>query len=115
MEIIILHIAESDFPGKWTSILPNIIEKLRTSEKFGEIFGSLLGLKNLIENYEYQLDKEREPLEILVPNTFPVLDSYAKSLLSNYTEQAALAMNTILKTFLASIKVLGLNLHPYFS
>jgi hypothetical protein len=105
MEVIIHHVASHDFPTGWQTILPEIMAKLKSSDKFYEIFGSLLALKNLIENYEFLLDKDREPLELLVPNSFPILETYAKTLLENYNEQAAHALHCILKTFFAAIHV----------
>lgn len=102
MEEIIKCVAAYDFPTTWQSILPNVISKLKTSDKFAEIYGSLLVLKNLILNFKIAEGYEREPLDILVSKTFPLLEVYARNLLSNYTEQAAAAMHAILKTFHAS-------------
>lgn len=106
MEEIIRYVADIDFPTTWRTILPNIVNKLKSSDKFADIFGSLLALKNLVANYRFGYGQERQPLEILIPNTFHLLDVYAKNLLSNYSEQAAHAMQTILKTIYYGIEVI---------
>jgi len=103
MEEIVKCVADYDFPTSWRSILPNVVNKLKSSDKFSEIYGSLLVLKNLVVNFKALESKEREPLEIICTNTFPLLEVYAKSLLSNYNEQSALAMHAILKTFFAAV------------
>jgi hypothetical protein len=108
MEEIIKFIAAFDFPTVWKSILPNIVNRLKTSDKYAEIFGSLLTFKNLVVNYKHSIKQEREPLEVLVSSVFPLLESYAKTLLSHYNEQAATAMHAILKTFHRAIEVIEL-------
>jgi len=102
MEEIVKCVADFDFPTSWRSILPNVVNKLKTSDKFSEIYGSLLVLKNLVVPLKNAEDQEREPLEIIVSNTFSLLEVYAKNLLSNYNEQSATAMHAILKTFFAA-------------
>jgi len=102
MEEIVKCIAYSDFPTTWRSILPDVVNKLKTSDKFAEIYGSLLVLKNLVLNFKTAEGLEREPLEIVVSNTFPLLEIYAKNLLSNDSAQSAAAMHVILKTFFAA-------------
>jgi hypothetical protein len=105
LELIVYTIATHDFPGKWNTILPSIINKLKNSQSFFEIYACLLALKNLVEIYEHLVNEDREPLELLVPNIFPLLETYCKSLLIEYNEQAAWATQAILKTFYATIHV----------
>lgn len=105
MEEIVKCVADYDFPTSWRTILPNVVNKLKNSDKFSEIYGSLLVLKNLVVNFKALESKEREPLEIICTSTFPLLEVYAKNLLSNYNEQSALAMHAILKTFFAAVYV----------
>ena len=106
MEEVIKCIAYTDFPNTWKSILPNVVEILKGSDKFAEILGALLTLKNLIANYKFGVEGEREILEQIATNTFPLLEVYAKNLLDNYTEETAVAMHVILKTVSASLQVL---------
>lgn len=105
MEEVIKCIGRSDFPETWKSILPNVMELLKNSNKFAEILGALLTLKNLIANYKFVVEEEREFLELICTNTFPLLEVYAKNLLDNYTEETAIAMHVILKTIFASMQV----------
>ncbi len=105
MEEIIKRISFSDFPTEWRSILPNIVNKLKTSDKFAEIYGSLMALKNIVLNFRTAEGPERDPLEIIVSNTFPLLEVYSKNLLSNYNEQSAAALQIIFKTFFAATYV----------
>jgi len=102
MEEIIKCVAYSDFPTTWRSILPDVVNKLKNSDKFTDIYGSLLVLKNLVLNFKTAEGLEREPLELIVSNTFPLLEVYAKNLLSNNSQQSAAAMHVILKTFFAA-------------
>jgi hypothetical protein len=104
--MIILKIAETDFPDAWTNILGDIIYKLSNNQEFEEIYGALLALKNLFKNYEFLDDKYREPLEEnLSKNTFPLLDGFCKTLLSDYNNASAEAVNVILKIFYSAIHV----------
>jgi len=103
MEVIIHHVAQHEFPERWESLLTATVVKLKESNSFSEVFGSLLALKNLVENYEYLLEKDREPLEIIVTNIFPLLETFAKNLLDHYNEQEAHALHAILKTFYAGV------------
>lgn len=95
---IIKRIAKFDFPDNWTSLLPNIIEKLKACSNFQEVYGSLLALSALYENYK-QLFKDTIKLESLVDNTFGLLEVFAQKLLEEYDLQAATAMHAILKIF----------------
>lgn len=65
-----------------------------------------MALKNLFKNYEFLDDIYREPLEeVLSKNTFPMLDGFCKTLLTNYNDASAEAVNVILKTFYSAIHV----------
>lgn len=106
LEEVIKCIACIDFPNNWKNILPNVINILKGSDKFAEILGALLTLKNIVSNYKFAVEAEREILELIATNTFPLLEVYAKNLLDNYTEETAVAMHVILKTVYASLVVL---------
>lgn len=95
---IIKRIAKFDFPNNWESFLPNVIEKLKNCNNFQEVYGSLLALSALFENYKH-LFKDTVKLESLVENTFGLLEAFAQKLLDEYELQAATAMHAILKIF----------------
>lgn len=50
-ESIIYAIALFDYPKQWPEILPNVLEKLKSSESFDELYGSLLVLLNIFKVY----------------------------------------------------------------
>lgn len=84
--------------------MPNFVEKIlqklnNSNDSFNTIQGCMLAIKALIGNYEFLLDEDRKPLNIIVPSLFPYLEKYAASILEKYNEQTAITMNVILKTF----------------
>jgi hypothetical protein len=105
MELVIKKIADLDFPKDWGDFLPEIINKLKATTDFPTIYGCLIAFKCLCKNYEVLLDEDRAPLVAMVQACFPLLEHFAQALLTNYTEEAALAMNCILKTFYYSVNI----------
>ena len=92
---IIKHIAAIDFPERWGNFLENIIAKIRDSNDFQEVYGSLLALYAIFANYE-----KGEPfLSELVDATFGFLEIFVKKLLDDYGVAAASALHIILKIF----------------
>lgn len=95
---IIRHIANFDFPDKWPGILPSIIEKLKSSNDFQEVYGGLLALLAIFKIYK-SLFTETEKLQYIVESTFGFLETFARTLLEDYGLQAATAMYVVLKIF----------------
>jgi len=96
--------------------MPNFVEKILTkltssNDDFNIVQGCMLAIKNLVGNYEFLLDEDRAPLNLLVPSLFPYLEKYAASILEKYNDQSAITMNVILKAFHESIH---LDLPTYF-
>lgn len=106
---IIKYIVGFDFPKRWTSILPSIIEKLKNSNDFQEVYGALLALSAIFSYYKDILGRKPE-LEALVNETFNLLELFAEKLLADYGLQASAAMHVILKIFFAATYVINLSL-----
>lgn len=49
--------------------------------------------------------EKRQPLELLAPLIFPILESLATKFMSNYIEQSAMTLNTVFETFIAAVKM----------
>ncbi len=95
---IIKKIASYDFPNTWTNFLPSIIEKIKSSDDFQEVYGSLLALYSIFRYYKDTLGLKPE-IELLVNNSFNFLELFAEKLLNDYGLQAASALHIILKIF----------------
>ena len=96
--------------------MPGFVEKIlarltSSSDDFNVVQGCMLAIKNLVANYEFLLDEDRKPLNLIVPTIFPHLEKYAASILEKYNEQTALTMSVILKAFHCAIH---LELPTYF-
>ena len=111
-EEILFRIIEYDYPKDMPGFVEKILSKLNSSgDSFNIIQGCMIAIKSLVANYEFMLDEDRKPLNIIVPSLFSYLEKYAASILEKYNEQSAITMNVILKTFHASIH---LDLPTYF-
>jgi len=66
--------------------LPALVDRLKNSNKFEEIFGSLIALKAIVKNYQFLMDVDREPLEMMVPTIFPIFETLAKDFIEHYNE-----------------------------
>jgi len=101
---MIKYIVGFDFPTKWDSLLPSIVDKLKTSDDFQEVYGSLLALSAIFRYYKDILG-QKPVLEELVNSTFSFLGAFAEKLLGDYGLQAASAMHIILKIFASATYV----------
>jgi len=102
----ISYIAETEFPTSWDWIFKNIWERLKYPSDNANFFGSLLALKSLVKNYEYLQKVDREPLEFMVEDTFPILAICSKNVLTNYNnDQVENVLRIIMKIFYKAIYV----------
>ena len=53
--------ARYDFPEKWQNLLIQIVKAMNTKNEKGTLTG-LLALLGLVRKYEFEMDKDREPL-----------------------------------------------------
>lgn len=70
---------------------------------FEEIYGTLLGLRRVCENFQFMMDEERQPLYPIVNCTFPILEGLFQKSLENYNEQTGVIVKIIMKIFHHSI------------
>jgi hypothetical protein len=67
------------------------------------VYAGLLGLLALTSRYEFELDKDREPLQEIVQQSFSALGGLVNDIASNLTNDDALYMlNIICKIFYVS-------------
>jgi hypothetical protein len=66
---------------------------------FEEIYGTLLGLRRVCENYQFMMDEERRPLYFIVNTTFPLLEGLFQKSLENYNEQTGAIVKILMKIF----------------
>jgi len=83
----ITTIARFDYPNKWQSIVPEIVQYLSTAEQKSVMTG-LLGLKGLVKKYEYELQDERDPLYGIIASTFGILGNLVNQTLNVDNEVA---------------------------
>ena len=64
--VCLRHIAQHDYPDHWPTLLPGLIACIQSLNPT-QIYGGLLGLRSLVEKYEFKpRDQGREPLEQIV-------------------------------------------------
>jgi len=106
-----LHsIAISDYPGLWpdlTGRLLNVIKQegeCSTASEALRVHNALLALRKLCKRYEYKSKSERNPLNEIVNEAFPLLLPLGQRLSSpnEHSLEAALMLKQILKIFWSS-------------
>jgi len=79
----ITNIARFDHPDKWPSLSGQIVSYLQNTNDTKSVMTGLLALKGLVKKYEYEMEKERDPLHEVIKQNFPVLGSLVDGLLGN--------------------------------
>lgn len=96
---IIYTMTVHEYPNNWPQIIAQIIDKLKNQTDFAQILGSLLAFQKVISVYEFMTHEDRIPLNNLIIQTFPQLTALVQKLLSNYNNQTAIIVKTILKIY----------------
>ena len=77
------RIAANDFPSKMPNLLQEITQRLDVSVPPDQILGALLALRVLTKNFEYaSTEKRKEPLQMILPSTFPRMVALMQATLS---------------------------------
>ncbi len=88
-----------DFPEKWGNLLDMVLAKLQTLEPLA-VLNSLKVLRKMVKKFEYKRQEDgREPLNVMVGRTFPVLLELMNNLLTLDNEEAANVLHWILKVY----------------
>jgi hypothetical protein len=95
----ITNIARFDHPDKWPNLVPQIVEYLHNKESNKAVMTGLLSLKGLVKKYEYEMEKEREPLSNVVASTFHILGGLVDQLLQNDDDLSLEIIYIICKIF----------------
>ena len=103
-----LHsIAIHDFPQKWPSLLPTLLQAIALHNDGSQalrVHNALLSLRKICKRYEFKPREHRGPLNEIVAQAFPLLLPLAQRL-CNPNEQsveAAMMLKQILKIFWSS-------------
>ena len=93
------QIARCDYPAKWPKLLPEILAMVQSGDPL-RMHNALLALRQVAKRLEYkQKGADRLPLEQIVAEALPLLQSLTRQLLDsqNHTLEAALIMKLCLK------------------
>jgi len=96
-----------DFPGKWPSLIPTLLDMISQSNEPTKVLGvhnALLALRKVCKRYEYKSKEQRGPLNDIVLKSFPLLLPLAQRLSepSVHSLEAAMMLKQILKIFWSS-------------
>lgn len=94
------NMVKHDFPGRWTQIVDKISVYLSNPDPSGW-HGALLGLYQLVKNFEYKKAEERGPLHEAMNLLLPQLYQLEVRLLVDPSEQSVLLQKEGLKVYFA--------------
>jgi hypothetical protein len=69
----IKNIARLDYPEKWPTLLSYDIPTLLNMDGEKAVYTGLLALLGLVQKYEYELEEDREPLYLILNQSFDIL------------------------------------------
>jgi hypothetical protein len=96
-------IARLDYPEKWPTLLSNDILSYLNSQNEKGIYTGLLALHALVQKYEFCLEEEREPLLLVIDQSFGVLGGLINHLMAHTESDVALQiLHMICKVFFSS-------------
>eukprot|EP00347_Sterkiella_histriomuscorum_P021385 403334157 len=101
---IVYNIAQVDFPENWSVAIPEIDNRLKSGNENSQISG-LIALKQVMEAFQFSLDHERAPLNVLVDVFFPVLEVLMQNISNSSSENQVQIMHLIAKIFFAANNV----------
>lgn len=91
-------ICEFDFPDKWNSLIPTLLEAIQSAgQNILQMYNALLALRKLVKRYEYKNDAERQPLNDIASTSFPMLQQLTAAILENNSLEASQVMRMCLK------------------
>lgn len=98
----ITTIARVDFPENWPTLVADIMQALNSQNEKGTLTG-LLALLGLVKKYEFEMDKDREPLFAIWGEVMGLLGNLVNQVIGSLTDENALAiLHLIGKVFYAS-------------
>jgi len=97
-------IARKDYPSKWPSLAPKIMEKLQ-SEEGASLLAGLLALHKLVKCYEYRKTSDKQPLFETMTHLLPVLYARMMQLVDNETQEAVFLQKLVLKIVFSVVQV----------
>ena len=101
-------IARLDYPEKWPTLLSNDILSYLNSQNEKGIYTGLLALHALVQKYEFCLEEEREPLLLVIDQSFGVLGGLINHLMAHTESDVALQiLHMICKVFFSFLNWRG--------
>ena len=100
IEEAIKIIISCDWPQQWPELVPLLIEVIKSENDPRALEGSLKCFLSIVKNYEYTGDgKKRQPLDMLVQETFPFMFDFLCHICQQNTPESAQLVKLILKVF----------------
>ena len=75
---------------KLPNFLGQIMALLKMKDSKGKVYAGLQGLRALTARYEFEMDDEREPLDEIIRQSFPILGMLGSEIISNKENEDAL-------------------------
>ncbi|XP_071956565.1 importin-7-like [Antedon mediterranea] len=100
LAVCLRNILKHDYPGRWTGIVQKTIHVLQ-SKDLNAWYGALIGVYQLVKNYEYKKPNEREPLNHAIKFIQPLMYDCVMLLKHDQSEAAMHMKKQILKIFYA--------------
>jgi hypothetical protein len=126
---VIRIICDYDYPNKWSTLMPTLIENIHTAgTNILQMYNSLLAIRKIIKKFEYKQNEgigkdvpsPRQPLNDIVQAVFPLLQQLMTSIIDNNSIEAAQVMRICLKIFHSATmyalpKVQGVDVNFWFT
>ncbi|XP_071505004.1 LOW QUALITY PROTEIN: importin-7-like [Diadema antillarum] len=96
-------ILKQDYPGKWDSVVPTIVQYI-SSDDTSVWFGGFLSVYQLVKNYEFKQPEDRGPLKDAMKCILPWMSQRCGQCLPDASEPSVLLQKLILKIFYALIQ-----------
>jgi hypothetical protein len=116
---IITDVCLSDYPGKWSGLMPTLLAQIQTADPL-KIFNALSAVRKVIKRYEFKQKEQRGPLDDIVQAAFPLLQQLLPQLIDNNSIEAAKVIHVCVKIFYSATmhmlpKVAGVDVNLWFT
>ncbi|XP_074661019.1 importin-7-like [Tubulanus polymorphus] len=102
LTVCVAVMVKHDYPGRWPGIVDKVTHYLRQDSSMW--LGALMCLYQLVKNFEYKKQDEREPLNIAMRILLPMIHERCCSSMLEEDDNAVLIQKEILKIFHALIQ-----------
>jgi hypothetical protein len=86
----------------WPELLPSIIAQIQSSQPL-QMYNALLALRHVVKRFEFKYKHDRQTLNDIIDQTFPLLQALFSHLATNNSIEAAHIMRLACKVFWACV------------